>query len=375
MAMQNGVSKTTVGAFVVGAAALAVIAVLALGSGHLFHRSVRYTLYFRGSVTGLQIGAPVTFRGVQVGSVVDYKLRSEGADAELRIPVFIEIDPDRVAEPRGTGQQRVRTEADMRTRVAALIARGLRARLELQSIVTGQLLVAFDLYPDKPAVYLGFEPEYPELPTITSGFEEISEALGKVPLEHIANKLVASLDGIEHIINSTEVRGTLTAVHDSAQAVKVIAQDLGQRAQTLLDDMRSLVRRADEKVGPVSASIEAAAKETGQLVRDMDERVATLTTTLDQVARDARELTRKIDAHGDPLATSLHELSESARASLARASDALGPLDATAAPQSPFMYQLRDALKSFGQAMDSFNALATYISQHPEALVKGKPGP
>ena len=91
--MAKQTSKTLIGGFVVGAVALIVAGVLIFGSGQFFQESYKYVLYFRGSLKGLSVGAPVLFQGVQVGSVTDISLETDTEDMTLQIPVTIEIHP------------------------------------------------------------------------------------------------------------------------------------------------------------------------------------------------------------------------------------------------------------------------------------------
>lgn len=93
--MSKAANKTMIGAFVLGAVALAVIAVLIFGSGKFFTTKQYYELYFQGSVQGLDLGSPVMFRGVKIGSVTDVSLQFNPKELTLYIPVTIEIEPDR----------------------------------------------------------------------------------------------------------------------------------------------------------------------------------------------------------------------------------------------------------------------------------------
>ena len=95
--MSKQANKTVIGIFVVGAIALAIAAVLILGSGKFFKQTFRAVCYFEGSVGGLNIGAPVVFRGVKIGSVTDVILRFDSTKLIFTIPVYIEIEPDKIA--------------------------------------------------------------------------------------------------------------------------------------------------------------------------------------------------------------------------------------------------------------------------------------
>src|SRR5574342_1297040 len=94
--MNKKISPTLMGAFVVGALALLVIAIIALGSGRLFRKTYEFVLFFQGSVNGLNVGAPVKYKGVEIGSVTDILLQLEKVEPG-RIPVIIELDAKKLA--------------------------------------------------------------------------------------------------------------------------------------------------------------------------------------------------------------------------------------------------------------------------------------
>ncbi len=172
--MSKQANKSLIGAFVVGAMVLVVVGVLTFGSGQFMREMITFVLYFDGSIKGLSIGAHVNIRGVKVGEVTDIKVRFEGEDFAVRTPVFIEIDPDKFSEfseqKAGEYLKRLR----LNKMVDVLIKRGLRAQLKSQSLVTGQLLVALDFYPDKPINLVGGETVYQEMPTISSTIEQLT---------------------------------------------------------------------------------------------------------------------------------------------------------------------------------------------------------
>ena len=139
--MSKQANKTLIGAFVVGAVALAVIGVLVFSSGEFFTEKRTFVMYFEGSVKGLDEGAPVIFRGVRIGSVTNIILRADPNDLSITIPIFVEIEPERFEMG---GSRKHSPEETSRI----LIQRGLKAELEMQSLVTGKLIVALDFFPD-----------------------------------------------------------------------------------------------------------------------------------------------------------------------------------------------------------------------------------
>ena len=192
--MSHKANKTLIGVFVVGAVALAVISVLIFGSGRFFTERLTYVCYFQGSVKGLNVGAPVVFRGVRVGTISDISIESNIETLSIKIPVYIELEPKRFGQ---TGPSK-----DPKANLERLIKAGLRAQLELQSLVTGQLMIELDFHPHTPAKMVGNDTGYPEIPTIPSGMEELAKTIEKLPLDQLANKLTAAIAGIVSPISS-----------------------------------------------------------------------------------------------------------------------------------------------------------------------------
>ena len=94
--MSKPANKRLIGIFVLGAIALLVIAIVVLGSGKFFRKTFKAVCFFEGSVGGLNVGAPVVFNGVRIGEVTDVVLRYDTRDLTATIPVYIEIDPQRM---------------------------------------------------------------------------------------------------------------------------------------------------------------------------------------------------------------------------------------------------------------------------------------
>jgi paraquat-inducible protein B len=143
--MSQKISPTLIGAFVVGAVALLVIGVVAFGSGQLFRKTQQFVLYFDGSVNGLHMGAPVKFKGVEIGSVKDIKLEMGLGNQVHDIPVIIEIDLKKVIR-RGVTIEKAMDPNTIRE----FVTQGLRGQLQTESLVTGVLYVALDWFPETP---------------------------------------------------------------------------------------------------------------------------------------------------------------------------------------------------------------------------------
>ena len=144
--MSKKVNKTVIGVFVIGALVLLLVAIVVFGSGELFKRTNKFVLYFDGSVKGLSIGAPVMFRGVSIGTVKDISLIYDSKAGTVMLPVIVEIQQGRI---KGTP-----SFSDL-VADKKMIELGLRGKLEVQSFLTGQLMIAFDFYPNQPAKLRG----------------------------------------------------------------------------------------------------------------------------------------------------------------------------------------------------------------------------
>lgn len=353
--MSRQANPKVIGAFVVGAVALTLIGILIFGSGRMFRNTQKCIMFFDGSVKGLNVGAGVDFRGVKVGSVTDINVQFDRRDLSVRIPVIAEIEPDRIVQVHG-GEKKTPRQAQTGTKkiVAVLTERGLRAQLRMQSFVTGQLYVDLDFYPDKPARYVEESPKYPELPTIPSNLEELSRTLEKLPLEEIANKLTAAIEGIEKFVNSPDLKGILSSTHQA------------------MEDLRVLLRHADEEIKPLATNLNGTLDDARKLIRNVDGQVKPISTGIQGTTTEARKVLGKVDQQITPLMTSLDQTFQAARGAIAQADKSLAAVEDFAGDHSAVRYQLLEALKELSTAARSLRVMADYLERHPEALLKGK---
>jgi len=329
--MSRQASKTLIGGFVVGALALVVIGVLLFGGGRFWKERPTYVMFFEGSVKGLSIGAPVIFRGVRVGSVMDIFMYFDGKDLSVRIPVLVELGEGKV-EAVNMGSVKEIQEGPIAASppiMEEMIKRGLRAQLQMQSFVTGQLLIALDFYPNTPALMMGAMNEYHEIPTIPTPLQTISRKLEDIPLEQMIARLNSSLDGIDRLLNAPELAESIANLN---QALK---------------EIQNLVRNVDGRIEPLSAGIQEAVKDYSKLAKDMGRRI-------------------------EPLASGGDEALKSIGFAVRRADKVLGKLEGLFSEDSLTMVELKSTLKEFSAAARSIRLWADYLERHPEALIRGK---
>ncbi len=229
--MSRKANKTKIGLFVVGALILLIIGIVVFGSGALFKRMNKFVLYFDGSVKGLSKGAPVMFRGVSIGTVKDISLIYDSKAGTIMLPVVVEIEQGRIKGAPSFGE----LDGDKK-----MIKLGLRGKLEVQSFLTGQLMISFDFYPDKPAELRGILKDYPELPTLPIS-TDIFELMNEIPIKEIAKNLEATAQGINKLVNSSYLERSLYELHDTFQetkqtmrSVRLLAEYLEQHPEALL---------------------------------------------------------------------------------------------------------------------------------------------
>jgi paraquat-inducible protein B len=345
--MSKQANKTVIGIFVVGAIALAVVAVVVLGSGKFFKKTYKAVCYFEGSVGGLSIGAPVVFRGVKIGSVTDVILLSDPSTLTFTIPVYIEIEPDKVTvagpRPKKTGENLKR-----------LIDRGLRASLEMQSFVTGQMQVGLEFHPDKPAKFVAGDKKELEIPTISTPMQELAKKVENLPIDQIFAKLSSVLDGIDKVVKSPEI----------PEAIRSVNLALG--------DVRKLVKDVDVQVGPIASNLDGAVKDVRKLVQNADTKVDGLSSNLDGAVTDVRGLVKNVDGRVGPLTANIEGTLKTLDDTLIVAQKAIEKIDDTVREDSPVIYELNKALEDVSELARSIRTLADYLERRPETVIRGK---
>ena len=262
--MSRKANPTFIGAFVVGAVALVVAGVVIFGSGKFFTETRKFVMFFEGSVKGLNIGAPVAFKGVKVGSVKEIKLFLDDRDLTLKIPVYVELEPKRITQIQGPGDpQKLLKAKGVSTLIEFLVQEGCAPQLGMQSLVTGQLYVDLDFYHDKPLRMVGAEPGLPEIPRpVASSLEELSKTVEKIPLEDLARKLLAAIEGIDHFVNSPELKETVVNLNATVKDANTLVRQVQDQVKPLvsrldktLAEAQKFFSNADSQIKPLVSGI------------------------------------------------------------------------------------------------------------------------
>ena len=335
--MSQRANPALIGGFVVAAVALAVAVVLLFGSGQLFTRQPKYVAFFEGSLFGLNVGAPVAFRGVRVGSVTDVSalLYTRGDDGMPTIRIQVTMEMSR--NPVEIRDQSLLQRQTRETLIDTLIEdRDMRAKLAMQSIVTGLLYIELDFFPGSESVFLDIETPYPQLPTIQSGLQRFTQSLQALPFDEIAHKAVDLLDGLDEIVRSPQI------------------QDIISNAGTTLLDLQRLTGNLDTHLAPLAEALRVAAEAATKALRQ-----AELTLALNE---------------GVPgeLATDLATAAEATTAALVQAEQTLAAAEDVLGARSPLQARTIKLLNELTAAARSLRILADFLQRHPEALLRGK---
>ena len=268
--MSRKASPTLIGAFVLTAVALLVAGVLVFGGQELFRKKQEFVTYFDGSVKGLRIGSNVLFRGVRVGYVTDIQVTTDPTMLQYEIPVTFEILPDAVT--LGAGGQAFPLSTT-RTRLDEMIKAGLRTQLDVESFVTGQLVVNLDMHPDTKAVFHSQNAALREIPSIPSGIQQVLQRVQefvtnveqKVPIDKVVENLLSAISGFNDLVNSPDLRASLAGANKLINSPDT--QALPARLGAALAELRASSADARALIGHVDHRLDPALEKAVQIGR------------------------------------------------------------------------------------------------------------
>jgi paraquat-inducible protein B len=321
-------NPTAIGLFMIGALVLTVTGVATLASRAWFGDRHMFISYFEESVNGLERGAAVKFQGVPVGTVSELLIQVHEVDKTFLVPVEYEIDLTSLTTELGEF-----LHLDDPDVLQGQITDGLRAQLQMESIVTGLLYIELTYRPDadrpERVVRTSVHPEIPTTPSLLAAFGteagslvgdvlrilfRVNEMLEEVDMVEINTAVVASAQAIERLVGSDELHAAIGQIPEMA----------AQFNQTLVE-AEILMTRLEAAIDPMEEG----------MTDTMREAVATL-----QAARETFEETR----------------------GLLSADTGVG-------------YELERTLTSLREAAEALRLLAISLSRDPDMLIRGATPP
>ena len=322
-------NPTVVGGFILGAIALAATIAVIFGGG-MFKPREHYVVFFEGSVSGLSIGAPVTLRGVPIGTVDTVRLDVDRKSMRVYIPVYISVDSGSITV---IGLPPSEKGGVVQRNIAEAIRLGLRARLQTQSLVTGQVGIEFEFLPEVPPVLVGLDKSVTELPTAPSVIEALKQRLEKIPIDQLADKLLKTITDIDALVTSPEIRSTLSSVAGTGEAVRASVQnDIRPAVQTLTRTLANAQRAID--------AIQALSNAAG--------------TQLDASSQDLRKTLAALDQ------------------TIRQGQVTLGSINSMVQPNTSSRANIDQMLRDLAITAQSLKGLAEELERNPNALFLGK---
>jgi paraquat-inducible protein B len=249
---------------------------------------IPYIIDFDGSVRGLQVGAPVEFRGIRTGTVTQIELIPDFTSGKAPIRVYVDLEPQRFAnsDPADTIEEQYE-------RTKHLVSLGLRAQLKTGNLLTGDLFIAMNLMPDAPPAEVEMIDGVPLIPSVPTDLEALTasisgllDRLSSLPIEDIVQSLQRSAATIENIVADPDVAA---GIENLAAAGS---------------DLRSLIAELEASTGPMARSAEAAVAQAQQTMQSVDAMLGQNSTLRYQLERVLQELTtaaRSIRSFADML--------------------------------------------------------------------------
>ncbi len=309
--------------FVMAASIIAVAAVMVFGAAKFFSRTENFISFFSESVNGLDVGAPLKYKGVKIGKVEGIFISSSKNIKESSVSVVYSIDIDQLRRKTGTDFK------DYSDWMDEQIAEGLRAKLNYQSIVTGMLYIELDFIADKGEKYeLKYGgTRFKEIPAAKSGLSELAKGF---------EKTMADVAKIDFAAIGQNVHSAIVKVNEKLDGID---------AKAISDSAVSALKGVDEL---------ARSRDVAEAIKKLD----ALLSDSDALVNGARAELKKFSASGASV--------------MARLDEVLRNVNSVVAPQSPFRYQIAVLLKTMDESMSYISNFTDYLQRNPNSLLRGK---
>jgi paraquat-inducible protein B len=257
--------------------------------------AAHYVLYFNESLRGLSVGAPVTLLGLPGGEVTDVGLDLDPKTMRVRGRVEIVSYPERLVahlneKQLAAGRAMLRSGQERHALMQRLVEqRGLRAQLKSGNLVTGQLFIALDFYPDAAKAKIDWSRDPVEIPVVPSTAQD---------LETKITGIVAKLDKLPYEAIGTDVTKVLVTLNqtlqDASKAVNRIDADVTPELKSIVRELRGTIASADGILKSTDTSLVGKDAPAQQELRDALQEIA-------RAARSLRVLTDYLERHPEAL--------------------------------------------------------------------------
>ncbi len=366
--MSKQANPTVIGSFVLGALALTVAGILVLGGDQFFKDTHRVVAVFPGSVYGLDVGAPVSFRGVRIGSVVGILGVVDHESGQISVEVLVDVEQGTFKE---VGLDSPIGDVPPEREIEWLVQnKGMRGKLALQSLVTGKLYVDVDFHPGTDITRrVTWDSPYYEMPTIESGMERLGRTIEALPVDQLATEALEVLRGIDRAVNAPEIRQILEGVNKIVSTTEQRLAEIDPHIEPLLTSLRTASDALRDAMVQLEQTLALESGVPGEIAAGLLKTTDAATSALKQ-AEDTLAMRQGESAR---LATSIREAADAARDAMIESKQTLADAGDFVASGSPLRTHLFVVIEELAAAARSIRILSEYLERHPEALIQGKP--
>ncbi len=339
--MSKKASPTRIGIFVFLSFALFVTGIVVFGGGKMFSRKNTAIVYFDGSLQGLNVGAPVAYRGITIGEVKEIKVNINADTYQIIVPVLISLMPDKMIHIKGGA-----TDTSLNSFLKTMIQRGLRATLKSQSLLTGKLYIDLSVHNNKEAVYHDQDGKYLEIPTVPSELQQMSKAMQSLNFQELAVKFSNTMDALEKM--SVTLEQALSSETSKQELAIFFAS---------LDSLRSILAKVDGDIGPLLTKLDVSFDKIGrlsdsgtQMVGHLDRKIDPLISSIEGMAHDTSLAMRATDVFMNDIAHSF-------------------------AMESPLYFHLTEGMNEMGKAAKAWRSFTETLDRNPQMFFFGNERP
>lgn len=337
------IQPAMIGAFVVLSLVLFMTAIVVFSGNRFFDKDNLFITYFEGSLNGLSVGAPVTYRGVTIGQVKDIKIHiqsNEQQSQDILIPVLISLSAgETLIVDKNTGHR----DTEVNVFMESVCDKGLRAKLKLQSLVTGKRYIDLAFYKGSPAIYRDTGEKYLEIPSIPSDIQQFSRMIETINVTELYSTFMRTMDSLEKLTSG------LAEVVDRDKSKRLLDELLLASTQ-----LNSLLSQGDTAMPLLLKKMDRGLDQLSDLTRHTDGMITSLDRQLGPLGSDIRGILSLFTG------------------TMLQAKTFIAQAERSIRPNSPLSYQFTKTMGQLEKTGKSLQQLSEYIHRNPDTLIFGR---
>ncbi len=341
--MNKKTQPVLIGIFVIFSVLLFMIAVVIFGSNRFFEKENLVIAYFEGSLQGLSVGAPVTYRGVSIGQVKEVKIHITTNNGEtnrkLIIPVIISLSAGKaLAIDNLTTGKDVKVNNFLRE----MCQDGLRAKLKVVSIVTGKRYIDLAFYENSTPVYRDTIGQYFEIPTLPSEMQQLGKMIENIDIGLLYQRAIGTLTSLEQLTSGLAKTLNSDTTENLINEISSTTSNLNQILVQLNSTFPSILTKMDTGLDQINA-----------------------------LSSNADNIVVSLDEHLPPIVNSIETALIGINSTISQANRFITQADTVLKPSSPLQRNLSVTLRQLQNTAASIERLSDYIHRNPNTLIFG----